>query len=59
MLVLALLGLVSSCTILFRPVRLACKMETGAMLKNWKVAKVVLFQNGNGHFMPFMELQVG
>ena len=59
MLVLACLGLVYTCTICFRPVRLICAMETGSMLKNWKVAKVELFQNGNGHFMPFMELQLG
>ena len=59
MLVLALIGLVSVCTIFFRSARLLGTMETDSMLKNWKVVKVEFFQNGNGHFMPFIELQLG
>ena len=47
------------CTIFFSPVRLLCAKETGSMLKNWKIAKVNLFQNGNGNFVPFMELKLG
>ena len=33
--------------------------KTGPMLKIYKVAKVKHFQNGNGNFVPFMEIMVG
>ena len=36
-------------------VDIACNKETGSRLKNCKVVKGLLYENGNVPFMPFMD----
>ena len=42
-----------------RPGGFVCAEKTGPMPKICKVAKVKLFQNSNGNFVPFMEIMLG
>ena len=45
-------------TSFLRPGGFVCVERIGPRLKICKVAKVKLFQNGNGNFVPFMELKL-
>ena len=58
MLALLACELIGVGTYCLRSAEISCLKETGPRLKNDKVAKACLYENGNVPFMPLMELSL-